>query len=79
MITVPFIIDAQDVKNSNELSVFLQQFKGMPWLTYLIENSTNVISEKYYQPAQHQYIVEFSFEMDSKKETYYRLKYSNGI
>lgn len=78
MITVPFIVDAHDVKNSNELSVFLQQFKNMPWLTYLIENSKNVMSEKYYQPAQHQYIVEFRFEMDPKKETYYRLKYGNG-
>jgi hypothetical protein len=47
----------------------------MPWLTYLIQNATNISSEKYYKAVEHQYVVDFQFELDPKKETYYRIKY----
>jgi hypothetical protein len=79
MIKVPFTVDSfYDVK-SNDISMFLQQYRGMPWLTYLLENATNVTSVKHFKADTYQYIVDFQFELDPKKETYYRIKYGNGV
>jgi hypothetical protein len=75
VIKVPFTVEAHDIKNSNDISVFLQRYQGMPWLTYLIQHATNISSEKYYKANTHQYVVDFQFELDPKKETYYRIKY----
>jgi hypothetical protein len=75
MIKVPFTVEAHDIKNTNNISMFLQRYQGMPWLTYLIQNATNISSEKYYKAVEHQYVVDFQFELDPKKETYYRIKY----
>ena len=78
MIKVPFTVDAHDVNNSNEISHFLQRYRGMPWLTYLLDNAINVESEKYYKADTFEYVVDFYFHLDPKKETYYRLKYDTG-
>lgn len=77
MIKVPFIAEAHDVKNSNEISHFLQRYQGMPWLTYLIQNAKKIESVKHYKPAEHQYVVDFHFHLDPKKETFYRIKYGS--
>ena len=75
MIKVPFTVDAYYDVKSNDISMFLQQYRGMPWLTYLLENATNVTSVKHFKADTYQYIVDFQFELDPKKETYYRIKY----
>ena len=76
MIKVTFTVEpTYDVKNSNDISMFLQQYQGMPWLTYLLENTTQVTSVKHFKADTYQYIVDFQFELDPIKETYYRLKY----
>ena len=76
MIKVPFTVDSfYDIKNSNDISMFLQQYQGMPWLTYLLENAIKVTSVKYHKAQTYEYVVEFQFELDPKKETYYRIKY----
>ena len=79
MINVPFTVDAHEVRDSNEISHFLQRYKGMPWLTYLLDNAINVESEKYYDAASFQYVVNFHFHLEPKKETYYRIKYDTQI
>lgn len=78
MIKVPFTVEAHDIKNSNDISVFLQRYQGMPWLTYLLENATKVDSVKYFKAETYEYVVDFQFELDPKKETFYRIKYGNG-
>jgi hypothetical protein len=79
MIKVPFTVDPfYDAKNSNDISMFLQQYRGMPWLTYLLENAIKVTSVKHYKADTHQYIVDFHFHLDPKKETFYRIKYGYG-
>jgi hypothetical protein len=79
MIKVPFTVEAHEVKNTNEISHFLQRYQGMPWLTYLLENAIKVESEKYYEAAAFQYVVNFHFHLDPKKETFYRIKYGDGV
>lgn len=77
MIKVPFVVDGYyQAKNSNEISLFLQQYQDMPWLTYLLKNARKITSVKTYKPAEHLYVVDFMFELDPKKETYYYLKFS---
>ena len=78
MIKVPFTVEAHEVNNSNEISHFLQRYRGMPWLTYLLDNAINVESEKYYKADTYEYVVNFHFQLEPKKETYYRLKYDTG-
>ena len=75
MIEVPWMLERQDCKNDNALQNFLQRNWGMPWLKYLTENSTDVKVDKYYDPATMMYNVTFKFELDPKKETFYRIKY----
>ena len=79
MIKVPFTVEAQEVRNGNEISHFLQRYRDMPWLTYLLDNAINVESEKYYDAATFQYVVNFHFHLEPKKETYYRIKYGSEI
>ena len=50
----------------------------MPWLQYLVKNRTDMRIREIYDPAPYQSIVTFEFELEPKKETYYRLKYGNG-
>ena len=75
-IKVPFTVEAHEVNNSNEISHFLQRYRDMPWLTYLLENAINVKSEKYLDAATFQYVVNFHFHLEPKKATYYRIKYA---
>ena len=75
MIKVPFTVEAHDIKNTNNISVFLQRYRGMPWLTYLLENATKVTSVKHFKADTYEYVVDFQFELEPKKETYYRIKY----
>ena len=79
MIKVPFTIEAHEVNNSNEISHFLQRYRDMPWLTYLLENAISVESEKYLDAATFQYVVNFHFQLEPKKETYYRIKYGSEV
>ena len=79
MIKVPFTCEAHEVKNTNEFSHFLQRYQGMPWLAYLLENAIKVESEKYYDSASFQYVVNFHFQLEPKKETFYRIKYGDGL
>jgi hypothetical protein len=75
MIEVPFIIDRMDVNNSNPLSTWIQRNWNMPWLNYLLENNHGIQTEKFYDAPTDMYTVTFKFNMDPKKETYYRIKY----
>jgi hypothetical protein len=75
MIEVPFIIDRIDVNNSNPLSTWIQRNWNMPWLNYLLENNHGIETEKFYDAPTDMYTVTFKFNMDPKKETYYRIKY----
>ena len=50
----------------------------MPWLDYLCVNQLDMVVRHIYDPAPHQTIVVLEFELEPKKETYYRLKYGNG-
>ena len=75
MIEVPWMLERQDCEDDNALQNFLQRNWGMPWLEYLTEHSTNVEVDKNYNPATMMYIVTFKFDLDPKKETYYRIKY----
>ena len=77
MIKVPFTAEVHEIKDSNSISHFLQRYQGMPWLTYLIENATKIESVKHYHPVTHQYVVDFHFHLDPKKETFYRIKYGS--
>ena len=79
MIKVPFTIEAHEVNNSNEISHFLQRYRDMPWLTYLLDNAISVESEKYLDAATFQYVVNFHFQLEPKKETYYRIKYGSEV
>lgn len=57
----------------------LPQWAGlMPWLDYLCVNRLDMVVRHIYDPAPHQTIVVLEFELEPKKETYYRLKYGNG-
>jgi hypothetical protein len=47
----------------------------MPWLTYLLENAIKITSVKHFKANTYEYVVDFQFELDPKKETYYRIKY----
>lgn len=77
MIKVPFTIEAYEVEDSNDISHFLQRYKNMPWLTYLLDNTIKVESEKFYKAATFQYVVNFYFHLDPKHETFYRIKYGS--
>lgn len=79
MIDVWFNIDAKEVKNSNPLNVWIQREWGMPWLNYLLKNNQGIETEKFYDAPTDMYTVIFKFKMDPKKETYYRLKYNDGL
>lgn len=75
MIEVPWMLERQDCENDNALQNFLQRNWGMPWLEYLTEHTTNVSVDKHYDRATMMYNVTFKFDLDPKKETYYRIKY----
>ena len=79
MIKVPFTVEAQEVRDRNEISHFLQRYRDMPWLTYLLDNAIRVESEKYYKADTFEYVVNFHFHLDPKKETYYRIKYGSEV
>ena len=84
MIEVPFMVPAEDViryghRHDASLTAFIQQFHGMPWLMYLLENAKRVDKIKYYDAGPDMYQVNFQFHLDPKKETFYRIKYGNGI
>jgi hypothetical protein len=79
MIEVPWMITAEDVKDSNPLSTWIQRNWNMPWLNYLLEHNQGIETEKFYDAPTDMYEVKFKFKMDPKKETFYRLKYDNGI
>lgn len=79
-IEVPFAIPAEDVQRyksqKESLTAFIQQFQGMPWLMYLLENASRIDKIKDYNAATHMYEVHFQFHLDPKKATYYRIKYA---
>jgi len=77
MIEVPFMIEKHDAESHNPLSTWIQRNWGMPWLEYLTEHSTNVEVDKHYNPATMMYVVTFKFQLDPKKETFYRIKYGS--
>lgn len=79
MIEVPWMLERRDCENDNALQNFLQRNWGMPWLEYLTEHTTNVEVDKHYNPATMMYIVTFKFDLDPKKETYYRIKYGSQV
>lgn len=79
MIEVPWMLERHDCENDNALQNFLQRNWGMPWLEYLTEHSINVEVDKYYNPATMMYVVTFKFDLDPKKETYYRIKYGSQV
>jgi hypothetical protein len=49
--------------------------KSMPWLKYLIDNSTNYHIDDYFEARTFQNIVRIKFNLLPAKETYYNLKY----
>jgi hypothetical protein len=51
----------------------------MPWLDYLCNNCTDMKIREIYDPGPYQTIVTYEFELPPKKETYYRMKYGNGL
>lgn len=53
--------------------------KRMPWLNYLYENSNNLIIKDQFNQATYQNHVKFCFYLAPEKETFYRLKYEDGI
>jgi hypothetical protein len=75
MIEVPFNIERHDAENHNPLSTWIQRNWNMPWLMYLLENTSGIETEHYYDVPTDMYRVTFRFRMDPKKETYYRIKY----
>jgi hypothetical protein len=79
MIKVPFTVEAHEVRNGNDISHFLQRYRDMPWLVYLLKNAIKVESEKFYDSASFQYVVNFHFQLEPKKETFYRIKYGDGL
>ena len=79
MIEVPWMITAEDVKDSNPLSTWIQRNWDMPWLNYLLEHNEGIETEKFYDAPTHMYEVKFRFKMDPKKETFYRIKYGDGL
>lgn len=78
MIEVPFNIDRHDAESHNPLSTWIQRNWNMPWLNYLLENTKGIETEHIYDPPTDQYRVTFKFNLDPKKETYYRIKYDTG-
>lgn len=79
MIEVPFLVERHEATNTNPLSTWIQRNWNMPWLEYLLENNQGIETEKFYDPPTDMYTVTFKFKMDPKKETYYRIKYGNGV
>jgi hypothetical protein len=79
MIEVPFLVERHDVKGHNPLSTWIQRNWHMPWLEYLLENNQGIETEKFYDPPTDMYTVTFKFKMDPKKETFYRIKYGDGL
>jgi hypothetical protein len=79
MIEVPFNIDRMDVNNSNPLSTWIQRNWNMPWLNYLLENNQGIETEKFYDAPTDMFHVTFKFNLDPKKETFYRIKYGDGL
>ena len=79
MIEVPFAIERHDAESHNPLSTWIQRNWDMPWLMYLLENTRGIETEKYYDPPTDQYRVTFKFNLDPKKETYYRIKYATQV
>ena len=77
MIKVPFNIDRYDAESSNPLSTWIQRERGMPWLNYLLEHTNGIETEQYYDAPNDQYRVFFKFNLDPKKETFYRIKYGS--
>lgn len=53
--------------------------RHMPWLQYLCDNCIDMNIREIYDAGPHQKIITYEFELSLKKETFYRLKYSNGL
>jgi hypothetical protein len=51
----------------------------MPWLNYLLENNQGIETEKFYDAPTDMFHVTFKFNLDPKKETFYRIKYGDGL
>lgn len=79
MIEVLFNVERHDAEGHNPLSTWIQRNWNMPWLNYLLENTDGIETEHYYDSPTDQYRVTFKFNLDPKKETFYRLKYDRGI
>ena len=75
MIPVEFRLDPND--NPQQQLDYHQ--RHMPWLKYLCNNCTDMKIREIYDPAPDQTIVTYEFELPPKKETYYRMKYGNGL
>jgi uncharacterized protein YpiB (UPF0302 family) len=75
MIEVSFMIDANEVQNSNPLSTWIKRHWDMPWLNYLLKHKQDIKTVKFYDPLEKMYEVKFIFTLDPEKETYYILKY----
>ena len=75
MIKVAFRLEPQE-----DVYAHLREWvEVMPWLEYLQTNCTNMSIESTYHPGPYQIEVTFNFDLPSKKETYYRLKYGDGL
>ena len=75
MIKVAFRIEPHE----NVYAHIRQWASNMPWLEYLQTNCTDLSIESVYHPGPYQNEVIFRFELPPKKETFYRMKYSNGL
>lgn len=52
---------------------------AMPWLDYLCKNCAGMKIREIYDTVPYQIIVTYEFDLDPKKETYYRIKYGDGL
>lgn len=51
----------------------------MPWLNYLYQNCKDMRLRKIHNANAFLNTVIYEFDLDPKKETYYRMKYGNGL
>jgi len=83
LIEVPWMLEEHDALlvtlNGNALTNFLQRNYSKPWLKYLTEHSKNIEVNKNYNPTTMKYDVIFKFDLDPKKETFYRIKYNHLV
>lgn len=73
MIPVEFRLEAHD----NPQKQLEYHRRHMPWLQYLCDNCIDMRIREIYDPAPHQKIITYEFNLSPEKETFYRLKFSS--